>query len=366
MKNKVYFIDLRTSFERNIFHKLDELLKVANIEKVVSPNELVALKLHFGEEGVTATIRPTLVRKIVDWVKEKDGRPFLTDTNTLYVGSRADSVMHIETALRNGYGFLTTGAPIIIGDGLRGSAYKEIEINQKHCKRIQIAETIFYADSIICLSHFKGHEVTSFGGALKNIAMGCSPKKGKLVMHSSVVPYIDEEHCTGCGSCTEWCPKQAITLQSKAQIDEKLCIGCCECVGVCPEKAIRIVWNENSKNVQEKLVEYAYGIIKTKENLAYLNFLLDITPLCDCYPSSDSPIVPDIGILGSFDPVAIDQASVDLINNQTGLKNSALTSSFRTGEDKFRSLNPNIDWEVQLRYAQKLGLGDRDYELVKI
>lgn len=366
MKNKVYFIDLRTTFERNLFDKLAGLLEAADIGRIISPDELVALKLHFGEEGVTATVRPALVRRVVDWVKEKGGRPFLTDTNTLYVGGRADSVMHIQTALRNGYGFLTTGAPIIIGDGLRGSTYREIEIGKKHCKQIQIAEMIFYADSVVFLSHFKGHEVTGFGGAIKNIAMGCSPKKGKLIMHSRVVPYVDEKRCTGCASCIEWCPKEAITLHSTARIDEKLCIGCCECVGVCPENAIRIVWNENSKNVQEKLVEYAYGVLKTKEKSAHLNFLMDVTPLCDCYPSSDSPIVPDIGILASFDPVAIDQASVDLINAQPGLENSALKSSFGTGEDKFRSLNPDIDWEVQLEYGEKVGLGFRDYELVKI
>ncbi len=366
MKSKVYFTDLRTSFKRSLFDKLGELLDTAGTGRIIFPKEIVALKLHFGEVGVTATIKPTLVRKIVDWVKEKNGRPFLTDTNTLYVGSRADSVVHIETALRNGYGFLTAGAPIIMGDGLRGSAYKEIEIDQKHCKEVQIAEAIFYADSVVFLSHFKGHEVTGFGGAIKNVAMGCSPKKGKLVMHSEVVPYIDKERCNGCGSCVEWCPSQAIILESKARIDEKLCIGCCECVEVCPEEAMRIVWNENSKRVQEKLVEYAYGVIKTKKKLAYLNFLMDITPLCDCYPSSDSSIVPDIGILASFDPVAIDQASVDLVNSEIGLRNSALTSSFRKGEDKFTSLNPNIDWQVQLQYAEALGLGCRDYELVKV
>ncbi len=366
MKSRVYFINLRTTFERNLFHKFRDLLETADIGRIISPKELVALKLHFGEEGVTATIRPLLVRRVVDWVKEKGGRPFLTDTNTLYLGSRADSVMHIETALRNGYGFLTTGAPIIIGDGLRGTSYKEVEIGQKHCKQIEIAETIFYADSAIFLSHFKGHEVTGFGGAIKNIAMGCSSRKGKLTMHSQVVPYIDEKRCTGCSLCVEWCPEQAISLHSSARIDKKLCIGCCECVGTCPEKAIRIVWNENSKNVQEKMVEYAYGVVKTKEKLAYLNFLLDITPLCDCFPSSDAPIVPDIGILASFDPVAIDQASVDLVNSQIGLKDSALTSSLRAGEDKFRSLNPNIDWELQLEYGEKLGLGLREYELVKI
>lgn len=366
MKKKVYFTDLRTSFERNLFKKLHDLLEAADIGKVIFPNKLVALKLHFGEEGVTATIKPTLVRRVVEWVRERGGRPFLTDTNTLYVGSRSDSVMHIETALKNGYGYLTTGAPIIIGDGLRGSSFKEVEIDQKHCKQIQIAEALFYTDSIIFLSHFKGHEVTGFGGAIKNMAMGCSPKKGKLIMHSRVVPYVDKERCNGCGTCVEWCPRQAISLHSKARIDDKLCIGCCECVGVCPQKAIRIVWNEESKNVQQKLVEYAYGIVKAKENLAYLNFLMDITPLCDCYPSSDSPIVPDIGILASLDPVAIDQASVDLVNSQIGLTNSALSEAFESGEDKFRSLNPNINWEVQLEYAEKLGLGNRRYELVKI
>nr|KXH77496.1 MAG: 4Fe-4S ferredoxin [Candidatus Thorarchaeota archaeon SMTZ1-83] len=366
MKPEVYFIDLRTTFERSLFDKLGALLAAAGIERIIAPDDLVALKLHFGEDGVTATIRPTLVRRVVDWVKEKGGRPFLTDTNTLYVGTRANSVAHIETALRNGYGFLTTGAPIIIGDGLRGSTYREVEIHKRHCRQIQIAESIFYSDSVLFLSHFKGHEVTGFGGAIKNVAMGCSPKKGKLMMHSQVVPYVDRKRCTGCGACIEWCPRRAIALHSMAQIDARLCIGCCECVGVCARNAIRIVWNEESRNVQEKLVEYAYGVVKTKDKVAYVNFLMDITPLCDCYPSSDSSIVPDVGVLASHDPVAIDQASIDLINGQIGLRNSALTSSFGVGDDKFRALNPDIDWEVQLQYGEELGLGFRDYELVKI
>ena len=366
MKKRVYFVNLRTTFERSLLHKLRDLLEATEIAKIITPGELTALKLHFGEEGVTATIRPTLVRKVVEWVREKGGKPFLTDTTTLYVGGRVDSVTHIETALRNGYGYLNTKAPIIIADGLRGSSYREIEVQKKHSRKIQIAEAIFYADSVLFLTHFKGHELTGFGGALKNIAMGCAPKKGKLVMHSQVLPYVDEQRCTSCGRCIVWCPRQAIVLESVARIQKELCIGCCECLAVCPEKAIRIEWNEESKNVQEKMVEYAYGIVRTKERSAYVNFLMDITPLCDCYPSSDHSIVPDIGILASFDPVAIDQASCDLVNSQPGLRDSALPGSFRKGEDKFRALNPEIDWEVQLDYAEQLRLGKRAYELVEI
>jgi uncharacterized Fe-S center protein len=367
VRSTVYFTNLRVSFERNLFQKFEDLLNRTGIEKIVVPGEIVAVKLHFGEPGTTATIRPIFVRRLVDWIRERQGRPFLTDTNTLYVGKRADSVMHIETALRNGYNYVTTGAPVIIGDGLRGGAHRDVEIGLKHYQRVQIADAVFYSDAILFLSHFKGHEVTGFGGALKNIAMGCSTKKGKLAMHSQVVPYVDSDRCTECGTCTKWCPRSAITLQSKATIKKELCIGCCECLGVCPEKAIRIVWNETSKHLQEKMVEYAFGVIKEKKKkVAYVSFLVDISPVCDCYPNSDSSIVPDIGILASFDPVAIDQASVDLVNSQVGLENSALGSPLPSGADKFRSLHPDIDWQIQLQYAQDLGLGVRDYDLVEI
>jgi uncharacterized Fe-S center protein len=218
------------------------------------------------------------------------------------------------------------------------------------------------------VAHFKGHELTGFGGTLKNLGMGCAARQGKLKQHSNVSPKVKRKDCVSCGRCISWCPGEAISfVEEKAKIDLKKCIGCGECIMVCPEGVIQINWNETIEVFQEKMVEYSLSALKGKEKKSiFLNFLTDISPACDCYGHADRPIVADIGILGSLDPVAVDQASADMVNAEEGLKNSALRSSHKRGQDKFRDLYPNVDWEIQLNYAQKLGMGNREYELVKI
>jgi uncharacterized Fe-S center protein len=350
-----------------MFAKLGKLLEQAGFSSFVQQNDLVAIKLHFGEQGTTAYIHPSYVGFLVGQVKSRKGRPFLTDTNVLYRSARGNSVDHLHTAFTHGFSPLVTGAPVIISGGLRGQTSIEVEIGKKHFRSVRLACEIGDFDKLICLTHFTGHLATGFGGAIKNLGMGLSAKSGKLAMHSTVVPLIKQERCTGCGTCLKHCPADAITMEEKlAVIDPAACIGCAECIGVCPTGAADIQWNESAQNLQEKICEYAYGVAKKKGPIFFLTFLMNITPGCDCLAFSDAHIVPDIGILASYDAVAIDQAAVDLVNRQQALPGTSLKMNLGQGEDKLRALYPKIDWRVQLRYGEEIGLGSRDYKLVSI
>jgi uncharacterized Fe-S center protein len=304
------------------------------------------------------------VKRIAQFVAQKKAKPFLFDTTALYSGARANAVDYIRTAIEHGFGF---GYPILIADGLFGDEKQDVEIGKKQVSHASIANLVFSLNSIVAISHFKGHLLSGFGGAIKNIAMGCASKKGKLSMHSTVSPFVEKSGCTGCGSCVEYCPVGAITVASCAQIDASLCIGCGSCIALCPERAIKIAWDIELKAFQERLAEYCFAVKKLKQGrIFYLNFLMNITPSCDCFPKSDAPIVPDIGILASDDPVAIDQASCDLVNNAIGIEGSKLKKALARGDDKWRDLYPEVDWEYGLSYAEEIGLGTRTYELEEI
>ncbi|MDW7673449.1 MAG: DUF362 domain-containing protein [Bacillota bacterium] len=365
---EVYFVNLRaTSKNDSLLAKLEKALQKANIKEKISEDDLTAIKLHFGELGNTTYLRPVFFRKVVEQIKNYGGKPYLTDTNTLYVGSRANAVDHLNTAIANGFGYDSVNAPLIIADGLTGKNFIEVEINKKHCKKVKLAGDIVNAQSIVAVSHFKGHMLTGFGGTLKNLAMGGASRGGKQVMHSSLLPEVTEA-CIGCATCQEWCPANAIEMvDDKAVIAPDICMGCGECPVSCPIRAIKIQWADTTSNVQERIAEYAYGLLKGKENKAiFINFLTDVTPDCDCVGWSDRPIVPDIGILVATDPVAIDQASVDLVNQQQGFVDSALGKNHAPGEDKFRGVHQKIDWSVQLAHGQAIGLGSRSYKLIQI
>lgn len=366
--NKVFFSDLRSTPKENILDKLTRLLVEAGINKKVRPRSLVAIKLHFGEKGNTGFIRPIFIRRIVDKIKELGGFPFLTDTNTLYKGSRCNSVFHILTAIENGFAYSVVNAPIIIADGLRGLSSAKVKIGQEIFKTVDLGKEIIEADVLIGVSHFKGHELTGFGGTIKNIGMGCASRYGKLEQHSGLSPKINKKKCIGCGECVAYCAADAISVKNKkAVINPEGCIGCGECIVICANSAINVQWSKDIPLLQKKMVEYAFGVIKEKEGSAlFINFLTQVSPTCDCNQYTDASIVPDIGIIASTDPVAIDQASADMVNQQTALSSSPLKVNVRPGEDKFRGLFPDIDWGFQLDYAQKIGLGNRDYELVKI
>ncbi|MBN2374097.1 DUF362 domain-containing protein [bacterium] len=365
MASKVFHISPRSKASLHIMSSLERLLEHSEFSQFLDVWNLVAIKLHFGEEDGWGYIHPKFVRRVINQVKKHGGKPFLTDTSSVYVGSRSDAVSHIQTALTNGFDYIVTGAPVIIADGLKGSSSIEVETGLGHYKKVCIASEIAYSDGMICLSHFKGHELCGFGGAIKNVGMGLAARKGKLSIHSKVTPYIKKE-CTGCGTCKRYCASGAIYLEGgRAYINAERCTGCGQCIINCPNGCIKIRWDESAKNVQEKICEYAYGIIKSLGIPAFfLNFLIHIAPDCDCCDHTDASICPDLGILASTDVVAVDQASVDLINKSQGIPNTALGGKHGAGTDKFRIIHPEVDWEVQLAYAEKIGLGSRQYDLI--
>lgn len=367
MASEVYFSDFRSRSSReNKISKIKALFKASGFDNIITKKDLTAVKLHFGERGNDSYINPVFVRQIVDKVKQNGGKPFLTDTNTLYLGSRHNSVDHLQTAIEHGFDYAVAGAPLIIADGILGNNERNIEVNLKHFKSVKIAGDIEKSDSMVVMSHFKGHGMSGFGGAVKNLAMGCATAFGKIEQHECVKPVI-KGACMACGKCMSVCPEDAISIKNqKSVIDYDKCIGCNFCLELCPDSVIGLDF-ENIPIFIEKMTEYAYGAVKNKQNkVGYINFLMNITPDCDCVPWSDAPIVSDIGIVASTDPVAIDAASLDLVNEQCGLKNSLLHHNFDKGEDKFKGVWGKIDGEIQLRYGEKIGLGNMDYELIKI
>ena len=368
MPSKVYFADMRASAKENLLAKLVRLSERLGLKEVVPPRGLVAVKLHFGEKGNAAYIRPIFIRQVVEQIRSFGASPFLTDCNTLYSGTRSDSVSHITTAVQNGFAYSVVNAPIIIADGMRGASFEPVRINQELVKTAYVGKEIAEADALVSVAHFKGHEISGFGGTIKNIGMGCASRRGKMVQHSDLSPKVTRKKCVGCGDCVEHCSQSAISLEGeKAKIDPGKCIGCGECVLICSNEAISVRWNADMERFQKKMAEYAFAALKNKEGkAAFFNFLSHISPACDCYGHNDAPIVQDLGMLASLDPVAIEQASVDMVNRQTGLEGSSLALNKEPGGDKFRGLYPQVDWSIQLSYAERIGLGQRAYELVTI
>jgi uncharacterized Fe-S center protein len=372
MPSQVFFMDLRTTPKETNFQKFQKLLKELDVKSMVQRKKkrpLIGVKLHFGEKGNTSFIRPIYVRQVVDALWDAGGRPFLTDANTVYVGTRSESVSHLTTAIENGFAFAVVRAPVIIADGLTGKAEVEVEINKEQFKTVFLAEAIIEAEGLMVLSHFKGHELSGFGGALKNLGMGCASRRGKLAQQSNIAPQVTQKKCTGCGECVAHCAQEAISINpetEKAVIDPAKCVGCAECILICPYANIQIQWNESIPVFLKKMMEYAYGVMQDKQGRAlFVNFITQVSPACDCYGHNDFPIVGDLGILASRDPVAIDQASADLVNQAPGLPGSCL-KDFTPGADKFKDIYPQVDWPLQMEYAEELGLGSREYELVKV
>lgn len=368
MKSTVFFSDMRTNRQQNLFDKIGTLLNRCRIGERIAAGNLVAVKLHFGERGNHTFIRPVFIRKVVQEIKACGGLPFLTDSSTLYPGERKEAVSALSCAVENGFAYAVVNAPLIMCDGLRGHSAVDVAVDGEILKSVSIGLEIVEADLLVTVSHFKCHDLTGFGGALKNLGMGCSSRNGKLVQHSTVAPKVAEEFCTGCGNCLSSCAHDAIAvIEGKAAIDPDKCAGCGRCVTACLQLAVNIQWNEASELIMKKMCEHAKGaVIGKEEKNIYLNFITQVSPSCDCYGHADAPIVNDIGICASTDPVALDQACADLVNGATGNANSALRTGMEAGGDKFRGVHPEIDWEVQLAHAEWLGMGTRSYDLVTI
>jgi len=368
-QSKVYWIDFRTSPNLNILKKLEKLLKAAGFNDLDLKDKFTALKIHVGEPGNMSYIRPPFVAVVAAMVKELGGKPFLTDANTLYSGRRHNAYDHLRAGLENGFSRDATGCDIIIADGLKGNDYVGMPVTGgSHCSTAMIGSAIAEADALISLNHFKGHELTGFGGALKNLGMGCASRGGKKFLHEVSHPIIVRPSCTGCGSCVKACASKAITLDQakKAVIDHELCVGCCQCVAVCQFGAARASEGSASKVCSERIAEYSQAILAGKPSF-HINFVMNVSPNCDCWGNNDAPIVADIGIFASADPVALDQACVDAVNAAPATNATALTDRHYTGQgEKFGHIHTDTDWAFGLEHAQGLGLGTRAYELVKV
>jgi len=366
-KPVVYFAPMRSKMKRSLVKRAGDLLDRAGLKDAIFDKDLVAIKLHFGEEGNTGFVQPIHLREVVRRVKLAGGRPFLTDANTLYRGQRFNAVDHLECALHNGFSYATVEAPLIIADGLDGREAVDVPVAGKHFDSVRIGAAAVHADAMVVVTHVKGHEATGFGGALKNVGMGLGCRSAKQRMHADFRPEVTAAECTACARCVQWCPVGAIAIgpDRVAEVDYAVCYGCGECVAACPYGAIATQWKTDAAALQEKIAEHAAGALAGKDGkVLYLSFLTSISPDCDCWNFSDAPIVADIGVLASTDIVAIDQAAYDLVNAAAGLPGSR-GEGLSEGDDKFTAVS-GVDGTCAMSHAESLGLGSREYELKTI
>ena len=376
--SKVFFTDMRCPLGTSLLDKMDKLMLAAGIEEINFQNAFVAIKLHFGEPGNLAFLRPNFAKAVADRVKKLGGRPFLTDSNTLYVGRRNNALVHLDAAYENGFSPLSTGCQIIIADGLKGA--DDIEVPIKGGIQLQtarIGRAIMDADIFISLSHFKGHEMTGFGGAIKNIGMGSGSRAGKMAMHCNGKPEVDQEKCVGCRICSKYCNQEAIhyRVNKKATIDHELCVGCGRCIATCNYDAIATPIDGSNDDVNLRMVEYSKAVLDGRPHF-HVSVVNNVSPCCDCHGENDAAIIPDIGIFASFDPVALDKACIDAVNAAPMMRNSALGDSLAQAEggscacedkkDHFHTVHPTTNWRSQISHAEAIGLGSGNYELITI
>lgn len=366
-KAKVYFTNLHTTYDENLTQKLARLILTAGIGNIDFEKKYAAIKIHFGEPGNLAFLRPNYAQAVVKVIQDLGGKAFLTDCNTLYVGGRKNALDHLDTAYRNGFSPFSTDCHILIGDGLKGTDDVAVPVaNGEYVKEAKIGRAIMDADVFISLTHFKGHEATGFGGTLKNIGMGCGSRAGKMEMHSAGKPFIDQEKCVGCGRCVKICAHDAPQITDrKAFIDQEKCVGCGRCIGVCPMDAVSAANDESNDILNCKIAEYTKAVLDGREHF-HISIVIDVSPNCDCHAENDIPIVPNVGMFASFDPVALDQACADAVNRQPVMPGSQLDRMPKVHGDHFKDSAPVTDWKVAIRHAVKIGLGTDQYELIEI
>ena len=327
------------------YSKTDQINKMSKkLIAKVDPgfNGEIPLKVHFGEKGNITYIKPENFQGIIKYLKEKKCKPFYTDTNVLYRGERMTRDKHIKLAKEHGF----TDLEVRIADGEHGEERELIEINKKHYKKCKIGKLIADSEQMLVIAHFKGHIMAGFGGSIKQLAMGCASRGGKLDMHSNSKPFINPIACKKCMTCVENCPTDACIITKIPHIDKKKCVGCATCIAVCPHGAVKINWASTlPKTFYEKLAEYALAAQKGKK-VAYINFVFNITKHCDCDGSPMEPIAKDVGILASNDPVALDKACLDVVRENERKK-------------MFRG-------DHTIAYAQETGLGNSEYNLEEI
>jgi uncharacterized Fe-S center protein len=354
MKEKVYFIQAADGEDDKVLcGRLKEVVSRENLLGFISDLDVTAVKTHFGESRKLGYVRPTYLEMFGKEIKDRGGKPFLTETSTLYKGNRSDAILHIEHAHAQGFGFESIGMPIIMADGLFGDEECEVKIDGKIYSNVKVAALLAKSNALLMVSHFTGHLAAGFGATLKNLGMGCASRKGKMAQHSTAKPSIDEEKCTGCGVCVQWCPQDAISLEDEiARIDQELCIGCGECLAMCRFDSVKYNWGATYEDLQKKVVEHAMGVCSLfQDKCMFVNFLTRISKDCDCMGHTFEKISPDIGILISRDPVALDAASLKLVEEKAG---KALSS-----------LAYDIPYRFQLDYASEIGFGNQEYELVR-
>lgn len=363
---KVYFTSFKATEQENLLQKLHRLMKTAGFETIDFTDKYAAIKIHFGEYGNLAFLRPNYARVVADYVKELGGKPYLTDCNTLYVGSRKNALDHLETAYVNGFSPYQTGCHVIIGDGLKGTDETIVPIDGEYVKEAKIGQAVMDADVFISLTHFKGHEMAGFGGTLKNIGMGCGSRAGKMEMHSAGKPQVNKEECIGCGRCIKICAHDAPSISGKkAYIDQAKCVGCGRCIGVCPMDAVEPAADESNDILNRKIAEYSKAVVQGRPHF-HISLVVDVSPNCDCHAENDIPIVPDVGMFASFDPVALDVACADAVNKQPVIANSQLDRMPHVHHDHFIDSAPQTNWRSMIEHAEKIGIGNAEYELIEI
>lgn len=369
---KVYYTDFRAKPGLNLLQKLQKLMVAAGVESIDMEKKFVAIKIHFGEPGNLSFLRPNFAKAVADQIKAQGGLPFLTDCNTLYVGRRKHALEHMDAANENGFFPMSTGCQIIIADGLKGTDDVEVPIvGGEYLQTAYIGRAVMDADIFVSLNHFKGHECTGFGGALKNIGMGCGSRAGKMAQHNSGKPMVFTKKCRGCGACVRECAQHAISItDKKAYIDEEKCAGCGRCIGRCNFDAIDNINSSANDELNCKIAEYSKAVLDGRPSF-HINLVMDISPNCDCHSENDAPILPDVGMFASFDPVALDQACADACNESAAMPNSQLSDlmaapDFVDLRDNFNNSAPTTNWRSCLEHAEKIGVGTREYELVRI